>query len=193
MAIPTGSGGMAVADAALDHAAALALDDAAPLDLLLRPRGLVEVTLPVDAPLYAADGIEDWSGAVHDAARLIGLGAPGLDLVFDGANGGVYLAADHPAFAAAAEAAVFIEGLVDPLVGLASLAGDVAAFVPSTLDAPVHVDVAVDGCARVDLEAPDLRAPELSWLAGINGGGQHVGEAWAWNDIQGAYVFDHYV
>jgi hypothetical protein len=65
------------------------------------------------------------------------------------------------------------------------------------LDAPVHVDVhvdfAVDDGARVDLAAPDLRAPELSWLAGVNGGGLHVGEAWAWSDVRGEYVFDHYV
>jgi hypothetical protein len=183
----------ASAEAVLDHAAALALDDAAPLDLLLRPRGLVDVTLPVDAPLYAADGVEDWSGAVHDAARLLELRAPGLDLVFDGAGGGEHLTANHPAFAAAADSTVFVEGLVDPLVGLASLGGDLLAFVPSTLDAPMHVDVAIDDCARVDLEAPDLRAPELSWLAAINGGGLHVGEAWAWDDTQGAYVFDHYV
>ena len=191
--MPFPNGTDVAVEVALDHAAALALDDAAPLDLLLRPRGLVQVTLPVDAPLYAADGIEDWSGAVHDAARLIRLGAPGLDLVFDGADSGMYLAADHPAFAAAAETAVFVDGLLDPLVGLASLAGDMAAFVPMTLDAPAHVDVAVDDCARVDLAAPDLRAAELSWLAAIDGGGLHVGEAWAWDDIKGSYVFDHYV
>jgi hypothetical protein len=191
MAVPSGTDGTS-AEAALDHAAALALDDAAPLDLLLRPRGLVDITLPVDAPLYAADGIEDWSSTVHDAARLLQLRTPGLDLVFDGAGSGDHLAGDHPAFAAA-EASVPAEGLVDPLVGLGPIGGDVVAFVPSTLDAPVHVDVAVDEQARVDLEAPDLRVPELSWLAAINGGGLHVGEAWAWDDTQGAYVFDHYV
>jgi hypothetical protein len=203
-ALPTsaeaGAGIMAVAPMAasasdvggFDRADMLALDDA-PLDLLLRARGLVEMTQRIDAPLYATDGIDDWSGAVHDAARLAVLSAPGFDLVFDGAGEGVHLAADHPAFSGAAEALITAPGLADELVELGSLGGEPAAFAPTIHDAPVHVDVAVDDAARIDLEAPDLRAPELSWVAAINDHGLHVGEAWAWSDVKGGYVFDHYV
>lgn len=178
--------------AVLDHVDALSLDDV-PLDLLLRSRGLVDMAPRGDAPLYATDGVDDWSGAVHDAARLAGLAAPGLDLVFDGTGDSTHLAADHPAFATTTDVMMSTAAFADPLVDLGSLAGEPAAFAPTILDAPVHVDVATDDAARIDLEAPDVRAPELSWLAAINGGGLHVGEAWAWSDIKGGYVFDHYV
>jgi len=176
--------------AVLDHVESLALDDA-PLDLL-RGRSLVEMAPRGDAPLYASEGIGDWSGATHDAARLAGLAAPGFDMVFDGAGEGMHLAADHPAFSAAADVMI-PAAMVDPVVDLGSLAGEPDSFAPTVHDAPVHVDVAADDVARFDLEALDVRAPELSWLAAINGGGLHVGEAWAWSDVKGGYVFDHYV
>ncbi|HKU99963.1 MAG TPA: hypothetical protein VJR58_32005 [Vineibacter sp.] len=178
--------------AVLGHVEALGLDDV-PLDLLFRARGLVEMAPRGDAPLHAGDdGTGDWSGATHDAARLAGLSAPGLDLVFDGHGEGVHLAADHPAFSAAADVMI-PAALVDPMVDLGTLASEADAFAPSIHDAPVHVDVAADDAARFGLEALDVRAPELSWLAAINGGGLHVGEAWAWSDLKGGYVFDHYV
>jgi len=175
--------------AALDHVDAV---DDVPLDLLLRSRDLVEIAPRGDAPLYASDGVGDWSGATHDAARLAGLSTPGFDMVFDGTGEGTHLAADHAVFSAGADAMV-PAAMVDPVVDLGSLAGEPDAFAPTVHDAPVHVDVAADDVARFDLEALDVRAPELSWLAAINGGGLHVGEAWAWSDVKGGYVFDHYV
>lgn len=183
--------GDSAGEAVLDHAAALAQDDAGALDLLLRPPPLIEILPRPGAALLAPEIAEDWSGAAYDSARLTALAAPGLDLVFDGGGDGFHLVADLAAFAAADTVLPF-ESIVDPLVELAPPAGDLQ--VPSLiLDAPLHVDVAVDDAARIDLAAPDLRGPELSWLAAINDGGLHVGEAWAWSDAVGGYIFDHCV
>ena len=198
VASPSGDGldvvaasAMVSPDGAADPVAALALDDI-PLDLLLRVRGLVEIAPRGDAPLYASDGVGDWSGATHDSARLAGLSPPGFDMVFDGAGAGDHMAADHPAFFAAADV-VIPAAMIDPVVDLGALSGAPDSFAPTVHDAPVHVDVAIDDAARIGLDAPDVRAPELSWLAGLDGVGLHVGEAWAWNDVKGGYVFDHYV
>ncbi|MCW5746863.1 MAG: hypothetical protein KIT36_11780 [Alphaproteobacteria bacterium] len=168
-------------------------DDDAPLGLLARPSGLVEVLLPPDAPFHASDGVEDWAGTAEDALRLARPGAGGLDMVFDGVDTGVHIDADHPVFAAGSDVEVAAAGFGDPLVDLGTLSGDMDGFMPVALDAPLHVDAAVDPTARVDLVAPDLCAPEYSWLATVNGGGLHVGEAFSWSDAQGGYVFDHYV
>jgi hypothetical protein len=176
---------MVPGDAALDHAAALALDDA-PVDVVLRARPLVEIIPRPGAAFCALDEPVDWIGAGHDRMMT----APGLDLVFDGVGGAGHLAADQPAFAAARQTAIPMEYLPDPLVMLGSIEGEPVSFAPAAQDAPVHV---VDDVAHVGLQAPDLHAPELSWLAALNDGGLHVGEAWSWNDATGAYAFDHYV
>jgi hypothetical protein len=172
-------------DAALDRAAALALDDA-PVDVVLRARPLVEIIPRPGVAFCAIDEPVDWIGAGEDRVMT----APGLDLVFDGAGDATHLSADHPAFAGARQAGPLAESFADPLVMLGSIEGEPVSFAPAAQDAPVHV---VDDVAHVGLEAPDLHAPELSWLAALNDGGLHVGEAWSWNDATGAYAFDHYV
>ncbi len=176
-----------------DRADLLALDEA-PLELLLRASGLVEIVPRPDVPIYAAERPGDWCGVAHDATRLARLAMPGMDLVFDGAGGGVHVAAGTDLVADAVDMLAGAASLADPLVALGPLgAEEAASFLPGHHDAPVHVDVAADAAARIDLDAPDVRAPELSWLAAINDHGLHVGEAWAWSDIKGGYVFDHYV
>jgi hypothetical protein len=190
MAVPAASAGSS--DALPGTSEAQALDDYVPLDLLLRPRGLVDIDLPPDAPLYAASEITDWPGTVHDAARLSAFSAPGLDLVFDGDGEGTHLSADHPAFAVARAGASSIAELPDPLVELATLAAEPDAAATAPPDAPIHVDIVGGEIARVDLGALAPCAPELSWLA-TSDGGVHVGEAWTWSDVMGTYVFDHYV
>jgi hypothetical protein len=184
-----GGDGAAVA---ADHADALAVDEHGPLDLLLQARALVEFALPADAPLYAARPVADWSGAEHDAPRVARLAAPGVDLVFDGPGEGTHVSAADQIVAASPDAALTAYG--DPLVELGTLSADAEAFAVAAHDAPIHVDVSGDALARVDLGPPHLCAPELSWLADINGsGGMHVGEAWSWSDASGSYVFDHCV
>ncbi len=184
-AVTTGAAdpSMVPGDPALDQAAALALDDA-PVDVVLRARPLVEIIPRSGAAFCAIDEPVDWTGP--DGMTI----APGLDLVFDGVGGAEHLAADQPAFAAARQTAIPVATLPDPLVMLGSIEGEPVSFVSAAQDAPVHV---VDDVAHVGLQTPDLHAPELSWLAALNDGGLHVGEAWSWNDATGAYGFDHYV
>lgn len=186
-AVTTGAAdsSMVPGDSVLDQAAALALDDA-PLDAILPARLLVEIAPRAGTAFGAIDEPVDWTGVGHDSVMI----APGLDLVFDGAGSAGHLAADQPAFAAARQTVMLEESFSDPLVALGSIEGEPTSFAPAVLDAPVHV---VEDVAHVGLEAPDLHAPELSWLAAFNDGGLHVGEAWAWNDAAGAYTFDHYV
>lgn len=172
-------------DPALDHAAALALDDS-PFDASLRAPPLVDFTPRAGTAFGAIDEPVDWTGTGYDGAMI----APGLDLVFDGAGGAGHLAVDQPVFAVARQTVMLEESFSDPLVALGSIEGEPVSFAPAVLDAPVHV---VEDVAHVGLEAPDLHAPELSWLAALNDSGLHVGEAWAWNDAAGAYTFDHYV
>jgi hypothetical protein len=193
VAVPAMAPAAGSAGAALETTEAAALDDHVPFDLLLNPRGLVEIAPPADAPLYAASPLTDWSGTVHDATRLAAGGAPGLDMVYDGDGDGTHVPADHPMFAVARAGLTSITETVDPLVHVATLSGEPEAFAMAACDAPIHVDVSAGDFVRVDLGAPDLRAPELSWLAAIDGAGVHVGEAWAWSDVAGSYVFDHYV
>lgn len=185
--------GSAIDAGGFDRADLLALDDA-PLDLLLRAIGLVEIAPRPDVPIYAAESPGDWCGVAHDAVRLARLSMPGMDLVFDGAGAGVHMAAGMDLGADPADMLAGSASLADPLVALGPLgAEEAASFLPGHHDAPVHVDVAADDAVRIDLGTPDVRAPELSWLAAVNDHGLHVGEAWAWSDIKGGYVFDHYV
>ncbi|TXL71722.1 hypothetical protein FHP25_28960 [Vineibacter terrae] len=194
----SGIAGSATDAGGFDRADLLALDDA-PLDLLLRAIGLVEIAPRPDVPIYAAESPGDWCGVAHDAVRLARLSVPGMDLVFDGAGAGVHMAAGVDFVADPADMLAGAASLADPLVALGPLgAEEAASFPPGHHDAPVHVDVvaddvAADDAARIDLGAPDVRAPELSWLAAVNDHGLHVGEAWAWSDLKGGYVFDHYV
>jgi hypothetical protein len=192
MAILVADGLAPPADPVAEHAAALALDEQGPHDLLWPAPATVEFLLPEDAPFYAVTDADDWSGAVREAARDAGVVGSPLDLVHDG---GTYLAAEHRPMAGDIVASLDAPGagFADPLVDLGLPDGTAAGLLSPALDAPALVDVAVDEAARVGLAAPDLLGPELSWLAALADAGQHVGEAWAWNDAAGGYVFDHYV
>jgi hypothetical protein len=181
------------ADAAAEHAAALALDEQGAHDLLWPASATVEFFLPDDAPLYAVSDADDWSGVAGETARAEGGGAP-FDFIHDGDAGGSHVAAAARLAAGGSDAPLDTAAgrFADPLVdlGLADAAMDVA---PPALDAPAQVDVAVDESARVGLAAPDVLGSELSWLAALSDAGLHVGEAWAWSDTAGGYVFDHCV
>ncbi|HJQ56982.1 MAG TPA: hypothetical protein VJ890_08755 [Vineibacter sp.] len=182
------------ADAAAEHAAALALDAHGPHDLLWPAPALVDFLLPEDAPLYAVGDVEDWSGVPVDWDGGMRVTDAALDLVHDGEEGGTYVAVDRQAIGGdMIEAVDTTATFADPLVELAPVTGQPTGFLPPTLDAPSHVDVAIDAAARVDLAAPDVLGPELSWLAALPEVDLHVGEAWAWSDTAGGYVFDHCV
>ncbi len=172
--------------AALAHA----LDEGAPIDLLLAGRDLVELPPNFHATLYAADPVPDWSAGAFDGASL----SVAMDAVFAGSYGeSFHVGAEHPAFSARIDGA--FDGPVpgDALVDFGSIGGGRPGLAPVAFDAPTHIDLSADSGWRVDLAAQSLHAPELSWLAGGDGGGAHVGETWAWDESKGAYVFDHYV
>lgn len=167
-------------------------DEGLPADMLMAGSELVQIDRSHEEPFFSDDEIGDWSGAAHDASRLLIMGGQAYDVVFGGGTGeNLHMLPDHPAFAGWGEAAPAAAMTHDMLVDLG----------PSTLDG-ARIGLAPFGGAVATHTASglwggaivaDLQAPELSWLAGTGTPGGHVGEAWAWDTDKGAYVFHHFV
>lgn len=167
-------------------------DEGLSIDMLMAAFELVQVDRSHEEPFFSDDEIGDWSGTAHDAPRLSTLGGLTVDLVFGGsAAENTHLLPDHAAFAdgreGGAAAALAPDLLVD--FGHSAAGGGLAGLAPFGGAIATHADSSLWGGAIV----ADLQAPELSWLAGVDSPGGHVGEAWAWDAGKGAYVFHHFV
>lgn len=179
-------------DDTIGDAHLLALDDGLPIDMLMATSDLVQVERMHDEPLFSDDEIGDWSGTVYDAPRLLSLGGQAYDLVIGGSYAeNVHMLPDHPAFAGWGDAAPAASMAHDLLVDLgpSALDGEPAGLAPWGGTIATPAESGIWGGAIV----ADLQAPELSWLAGVDSPGGHVGEAWAWDTDKSAYVFHHFV
>jgi hypothetical protein len=166
-------------------------DEGLPIDMLMATSDLVQVERSHDEPFFSDDEIGDWSGTAYDAPRLLTLGGQAYDLVIGGSYAeNVHMLPDHPAFAGWGEkqmAAMADDLLVD--IGPSLLDGEAIGLAPFGGAIATHADSGIWGGAIV----ADLQAPELSWLAGVDTPGGHLGEAWAWDTGKSAYVFHHFV
>jgi hypothetical protein len=167
------------------------VDEGLPIDMLMATSDLVQVERAYDEPFFADDEIGDWAGTVHDMPRLLTLGGQTYDLVIGGSYAeNVHMLPDHPAFAGWGDVPVASPGrdlLVD--LGPALLDSAQLGLAPFGGAIVTHPESLIWGGAIV----ADLQAPELSWLAGVDSPGGHVGEAWAWDTEKSAYVFHHFV
>ena len=182
--------GVILDDAADAHLLALT-DEGLPIDMLMATSDLVQVERTHDEPFFSDDEIGDWSGTIYDAPRLLTLGGQTYDLVIGGSYAeNVHILPDHPVFAGWAQQAV-ASAAYDLLVdlGIPTLVGDRTGLAPFGGATVMHVGSDLWGGAII----ADLQAPELSWLAGVDSPGGHVGEAWAWDADKSAYVFHHFV
>lgn len=167
-------------------------DDGLPIDVLMATSDLVQVDRSHDEPFFSDDEIGDWSGTIHDAPRLLSLGGQTYDLVIGGSYAeNVHMLPDHPAFAGWGEAVPVAPMVHDLLVDLghSALGIGLTGLAPFGGTISTHTDSVIWDGAIV----ADLQAPELSWLAGVDSPGGHVGEAWAWDSSKSAYVFHHFV
>ena len=168
-------------------------DEGLPIDMLMANSDLVQVERLHDDPFFSDDEIGDWSGTVYDAPRLLTLGGQAYDLVIGGSYAeNVHVLPDHPAFAGWGEAPLTSPAddlLVD--LGPGAFYSDSTGLAPfgGAIAAHTHTESGIWGGAIV----ADLQAPELSWLAGVDSPGGHVGEAWAWDTDKSAYVFHHFI
>ena len=167
-------------------------DEGLPIDMLMATSDLVRVERGHDDPFFSDEEIGDWSGTIYDAPRLVALGGQTYDLVISGSYAeNVHVLPDHPAFAGWGEAPPLQMATQDLLVDLgpSALDGEPTGLAPFGGAIVTHTESGIWGGAIV----ADLQAPELSWLAGVDGPGGHVGEAWAWDTDKSAYVFHHFV
>jgi hypothetical protein len=168
-------------------------DDGLPIDVPVPAFELVQVDRSHEEPFFNDDDIGDWSGTAHDARRLMMTpGGQAYDFVVGGDLAeSDHMLSGHPTIAGWGEAAPVVAMAHDLLVDLGHLAlgGGSSGLAPFGGATATHTDSGVWGGAIV----ADLQAPELSWLAGVDAPGGHVGEAWAWDAGKGAYVFHHFV
>jgi hypothetical protein len=167
-------------------------DEGLPIDMLMATSDLVQVERGHDEPFFNDDEIGDWSGTAYDAPRLLTLGGQTYDLVIGGSYAeNVHMLPDHPAFAGWGETAALQAASHDLLVSLgpSALDGEPTGLAPFGGAIATSSESGIWGGAIV----ADLQSSELSWLAGVDGPGGHVGEAWAWDSGKSAYVFHHFV